>query len=259
MTCDNERVRKLPKPYKNPRPSAPAELQPTVSHDPLAKEPSHGRGAPEVPEPLTIGAQYLTRYNTWKKFVRATRPALVCARPKLNIRVFSSSKLVVPYLRSSTGQKPLAQNVQPLPWGDSETVSKYGRPCPMYTNLTERLSDIDFTQHNTRARPEPPAQSTECALECLAVRGPAPRGGLGARFKSVSALTLCAYCHHETVRSWMIRGLDGDKTTASAYNRGPGMVCTSLRGKRTALTNTTSSKRFVVIVSECRDSYTAMV
>ena len=28
-------------------------------------EPSHGRGAPEVPEPLTLGAQYLTRYNTW--------------------------------------------------------------------------------------------------------------------------------------------------------------------------------------------------
>ena len=27
-------------------------------------EPSHGRGAPEVPEPLTSGAQYLTRYST---------------------------------------------------------------------------------------------------------------------------------------------------------------------------------------------------
>ena len=24
-------------------------------------EPSHSRGAPEVPEPLTLGAQYLTR------------------------------------------------------------------------------------------------------------------------------------------------------------------------------------------------------
>ena len=31
---------------------------------------------PEVSEPLTVGAQYLTRYNTSKKFVRATRPAL---------------------------------------------------------------------------------------------------------------------------------------------------------------------------------------
>ena len=44
-------------------------------------EPSHGRGAPEVPEPPTLGAQYLTRYNAWKKIVRATRPALVCASP----------------------------------------------------------------------------------------------------------------------------------------------------------------------------------
>ena len=35
-------------------------------------EPSHSRGAREVPEPLTLGAQYLTRYKTWKKFVRAT-------------------------------------------------------------------------------------------------------------------------------------------------------------------------------------------
>ena len=77
------------------------------------------RGAPEVPEPLTVvGGRYRTRYNTWKKFVRATRPALACVRPELNIRVIFSSKLAVPHLRNSTGQKPLAQNVQPLPWGD---------------------------------------------------------------------------------------------------------------------------------------------
>ena len=44
------------------------------------------RGASEVPEPLTVGAQYLTRYNTWKKFVRATRPVFVCASPKTNTR-----------------------------------------------------------------------------------------------------------------------------------------------------------------------------
>ena len=30
----------------------------------LVLEPSHSRGAPEVPERLTLGAQYLTRYNT---------------------------------------------------------------------------------------------------------------------------------------------------------------------------------------------------
>ena len=41
------------------------------------REPSHGRGATDLPWPLTLGAQHLTRYNTWKKFVRATRPALV--------------------------------------------------------------------------------------------------------------------------------------------------------------------------------------
>ena len=51
------------------------------------EKPSHSRGVPEVPEPLLLGAQYLTRSNTWKKFVRATRPALVCARPKTNMRV----------------------------------------------------------------------------------------------------------------------------------------------------------------------------
>ena len=56
-------------------------------------EPSHGRGAPEVPEPLTLGAQYVTRYNAWKKIVRAPRPALtcICASPKTNIRVLFSS------------------------------------------------------------------------------------------------------------------------------------------------------------------------
>ena len=48
-------------------------------------EPSHSRGAPDVPQPLTLGDQYLTRYNTLKKCVRATRPALVCASPQTNI------------------------------------------------------------------------------------------------------------------------------------------------------------------------------
>ena len=36
---------------------------------------------------LTLGAQYRTRYNTWRKFVRATRPTLACANPKTIIRV----------------------------------------------------------------------------------------------------------------------------------------------------------------------------
>ena len=44
-------------------------------------------GAPEFPEPVTLGAQYPTRYDTWKNFVRDTRPALVCASAKTNIRV----------------------------------------------------------------------------------------------------------------------------------------------------------------------------
>ena len=58
----------------------------------ITREQSHTKGAPEVPEPLTLGAQYLTRYNTWKKFVGATtRPALVCASPKTNVRLKVSS------------------------------------------------------------------------------------------------------------------------------------------------------------------------
>ena len=71
MTCDNKRVRELPKTYKKPRRTAPAELQPTVSYDSLAK-----------------------------------------------------------------------------------AMSKYRRPCPLYTNLTDRLGD--FTRHDMRSRPEPP-------------------------------------------------------------------------------------------------------
>ena len=66
-----------------------------------AWEPSHSMGAPDVPEPLTLlGARHLTRYNTSKKFVRATRPALVCASPKTNIRVKIPSLLLVPHLRT---------------------------------------------------------------------------------------------------------------------------------------------------------------
>ena len=55
-------------------------------------EPSH-MGAPEVPEPLALGAQYLTRFNAWEKFVRATRPALVCASPNENFIVTGLSSL----------------------------------------------------------------------------------------------------------------------------------------------------------------------
>ena len=49
-------------------------------------EPSHSRGAPEGPQPLTLGDQYLTRYNTWEKFIRATRQVHVCTSPKTNKR-----------------------------------------------------------------------------------------------------------------------------------------------------------------------------
>ena len=37
-----------------------------------ASEPSHSRGAPEVPKPLTL-AQYLNRYSTWKQFRSARK------------------------------------------------------------------------------------------------------------------------------------------------------------------------------------------
>ena len=50
-------------------------------------QPSRSRGAPEAPEPLTLGAQYLPRYNTWKNVARDTRQALLCSSPKTNIRV----------------------------------------------------------------------------------------------------------------------------------------------------------------------------
>ena len=69
-------------------------------------EPSHSRGAPDVPEPLTLWAQYLARYNTGKKFVRATRPVFVCVSPKTSIIVNFSSYLVVLHLWTSIGQEP---------------------------------------------------------------------------------------------------------------------------------------------------------
>ena len=46
----------------------------------LTHEPSHSRGAPDVLEPLIFGAQKFSRYNAWKKFVRATRPTGTCMR-----------------------------------------------------------------------------------------------------------------------------------------------------------------------------------
>ena len=82
-------------------------------------EPSRLRGAPEVPEPLTIGAQYLTRYHNWKILFCTTRPALQCAGPRTNTRVKFSSSLRVPYLENSIAQKPLARKVESLPRGDS--------------------------------------------------------------------------------------------------------------------------------------------
>ena len=39
---------------------------------------------------------------TWKKFVRVTRPALVCTSPKTNIGVKFSSSLVVPHIRTQS-------------------------------------------------------------------------------------------------------------------------------------------------------------
>ena len=83
-------------------------------------------GAPDVPEPLTLGVQYLTRYNTWKDFVRATGQALACASREPNIRVKLSSSSVVPHLKNSNGQKPSGRKVQPLPWGDIYD------PCNIY-------------------------------------------------------------------------------------------------------------------------------
>ena len=77
-------------------------------------EPSLSMGAPDVHEPPVIGAQYLTRYNIWKNFVRATRPALVRASPKTNKRVKLSSKVVAPHLRKSLVRNLCAKTCNPL-------------------------------------------------------------------------------------------------------------------------------------------------
>ena len=45
----------------------------------FSREPSHGRGAANVSELLSWGAQYVIRYTTPRKFVRATPSALLCA------------------------------------------------------------------------------------------------------------------------------------------------------------------------------------
>ena len=44
-----------------------------TTHTHSIHEPSHGRGAKKTTEPLTLGAQDVTRYNALKNSVRATR------------------------------------------------------------------------------------------------------------------------------------------------------------------------------------------
>ena len=90
----------------------------------------HGRGAPEVPESLALGAQCLTRFNILEE---------LCSRPptgtylsalvlKRNYEYnFHPNELLIPHLGNSIGQKPFAQKVQPLPWGDSGPVLRCTR------------------------------------------------------------------------------------------------------------------------------------
>ena len=117
---DNQRVR-----GSRRRPLLLA-LTPSTSTCDTTSEPFHRRGAPDVPEPPTLGAQYPIRYNIWKKFVRATQPVLVCASPQNNIRVHIKSSQAVPHLRNSMGKQPLARTVHPLPWGDSSSENRLG-------------------------------------------------------------------------------------------------------------------------------------
>ena len=84
-------------------------------------EPSHSRGAPEVPELLTLGTQYLPAKNTWKKFDRASRPALVCASPKTNIRAKFSSSLVVPHFTQ------LVRNLCPTKYNPYRGVTRISK------------------------------------------------------------------------------------------------------------------------------------
>ena len=88
-------------------------------------ESSHGRGAAEFSELLKLGAQHLIRNMASTKFVSATHPSFLRPSPNIiettlvkNITLTGSSS----HVRSSTDQKYLSQNVQPLPWDDS-----YGR------------------------------------------------------------------------------------------------------------------------------------
>ena len=78
---------------------------------------------------MTLGAQYLTRNTTFKKFVvRATQPTFLCATPKTDILAKLSYYPGVPHVRTSTAQKRLSQNVQPLPlpWDDQYDQIAFG-------------------------------------------------------------------------------------------------------------------------------------
>ena len=84
------------------------------------REPSHRRGAPEVPEPLALGAQYFTRYNIWKKFVRATRPALACASPKTSTWYYTRKFFIL------TGSSLLKE----LNWSETFVPTISATPTP---------------------------------------------------------------------------------------------------------------------------------
>ena len=85
-------------------------------------------------------AQYLTRRINWKKVFRATRPALLCASPKTNIRVKSSSQLLVPHLGDLNRSETFGPKRETLSCGDSiqtRTFLMIGKRCSLLGTTAE--------------------------------------------------------------------------------------------------------------------------
>ena len=146
-----------------------------------------------------------------------------------------------PKLQPTVGHDPLAKN-----------ISKYGSPCPLYANLTECLSDVDFTQHDTSVRSEPPTQVQNAPNDISQHAAQRHGGGL---FKiSISVDTVCVLRQRK-------RQIVNDPGFRRRYNHGQrrqpqsgnGVRFAALRcaEKMNARPNRTSSKIFARMLSEC--------
>ena len=173
---------------------------------PPSREPSHSRGAPEVPEPLTVGAQHLTRYTTGKKCVRATRPVLVCAinSPK---NEYTHNFFIV------TGSSSLKE----LNWSGTFRP----KPCSPYRGVTLSVGSLSLCSRKPSVfricAPLPPAPLPASPLHFLENRGvggrrrdtqrvsPPPLSldrGAAVRVERVGQIAICAdaYMHISCVQ-----------------------------------------------------------